>query len=614
MTLPVDQISNELSSLVKRLDFGKLPLAQSEAQLSQLSSQVSQLGTQVGQTTGGFMSLTQELDIPTEVLGDTLSQMQAAAADFSGGQTFGLQEELENIGGVVNRGIVMLAENPPGLQIQNAVSSANAALESLTEGTVGGGFNNINITANTPEAMAKVMSSVGGVPISQARAALGEIVPGVDQLQSNLDGVVNNLQSNLPVINSLTQQVSSFGSNIKETIGDVISAKGFLNDTVEKLSGSIKNDIRGLVADNLNIPDGTLEFAKTLVQNKTFDVATDAINAFSNLTPEEITEALAVIDTSLSRDITKSTIETPSPVSTISPTARPSDPDQPVRNTSVVYGLLNSIDRDVTELVFRTAPIFDAEPRLKASDFSSYHFIIQADGTLTRPAALNEKLNVPGHENFSIGIVVATKNNKLFESQTSTLDRIIRAFLSLVPHGQIVNYTDIISAINGSRSDTTVDFADYAEKHFGYKSIMGIPTRSLSTAQIQSRIKDGSEGVYNEEPVVTEPVETNVYPFIHPDDQGGAASIWTFDFGDRAREHVFEQLRPFNNPTAVDQKIFFRINSDGGKIRVAIAETSNYTSSGFTWFVYTLDELIGDGVPVDEAILSRQNKIRRPVN
>lgn len=489
MALQVDQINTELASFVRRLDFDKLPLAQVEGQFAQLSSQMSQLGTQVGEVTGGFMSLTQELDVPPEVLSETLSSLEAATASFTDGAAYNLQEELGNIKGVVNRGIVMLAENPPGLNIQNAVSSLNSDLEAITGSSIGGGFNNIVVTANTPEAMAKAMSNVAGVPLSQAQSALQSIVPQINSLQNNIGSLLGNLQNNLPAIEGLSEQINSFLGNVNEILNVTSSAKGLLNDVVENLSGSIKSNIRGLLSVNANLPDDILKQALPLVQARSFEEAAALLSTYSDLSIDDLTDQLSQISTNVGGEVVSSTAANNDPTEVISPTQNPQRPNQPITQSSVVYGIISSVDRDVTELVFRTVSFSHPETGLSPGSYSNYHLIVQADGTINRSAALNAQLDVPGHEQYSIGIIVAAKNGRVTAEQTAAIDRIMKAFFAIIPYGQIINYSDIDGVV---RPDLIFDFTDYAVEHFNYSSILSEPTSSLSTEQIQLRIRAAS--------------------------------------------------------------------------------------------------------------------------
>lgn len=486
MALSVDRINTELNSYTRRLNFDQIPQAQLQSQFTQLSSEMSQLGTQVGQVLGGFQSLTQELDVPPEVLNSTLANQRAATANFTDGTAFSLPEELSNVSGVVNRGIVMLAENPPNISIQNNPSSLNSDLQAITESPVGGGFNNLVITANTPEAMAQTMTNVAGVPLTQAQAAVGTIVPQIPALLNNVGTVLGNLQNNLPVINTLSREVNSFFNNVNRALNVTSSARGLLNDVVETLTGSVKNDIRSLLSIESNVPTSVLEEATQFVQAGQHDLAVNILQPYSNFSADELLVRLQQIDTSLSRDVTSTTASSNEPTPGISSTQRPEQPDQPITETGVIYGLISSVDRDITELVFKTVSISAPTNAIQPADYPNWHMLVQTDGTINRSAALSTQLDVTGHEQYSLGIVVAAKNNRITADQTSAIDRIMRAFFSLIPYGQIINFSEINAQV---RSEVIYDFAEHATEHFNYRSVMSDNVISLSTEQIQLRIR-----------------------------------------------------------------------------------------------------------------------------
>lgn len=492
MPISLDRINTELNSLTRRLDFDRLPAAQLTAQFDQLSSQMSQLGTQVGQVAGGFQSLTQELDIPPELLDDALTNLEAASSLFSGGAAFDLQEELQNVRGVVDRGIAMLVENPPNIQIGNAVSALNSELEAITEGAVAGGFNNLIITANTPEAMAQKMTEVAGVALTEAQDALRDILPQVGALQQSITPVLENLQNNLPAIQSLSSQVESFLGTANEFLNLAASPRGLLNDLVENLSGSINNDVLSLLNINANIPSSILDEGVRLLQSGGIEQAATLLQGFTDLNLDDLKDGLEQINVTLSRDVENSTAANTSPTPVISPTQRPTNTNQPITDASVLYGIISSVDRDLTELVFRAVSFSHPERGVDPASYSNYHLIVQADGTINRIAALSNPLDVSGHEQYSLGIIVAARNGRVTPDQTAAIDKIMAAFFSIIPYGQIVNYFEI----NGeSRPQIIFDFVDFATEHFSYQTVMNGTSASLSSDQIQQRISSAARSV-----------------------------------------------------------------------------------------------------------------------
>ena len=128
-------ISLELNGLAQRLNVKGVFDQTISAKTTQLAANSSQLGLEVGKTLGGMMSLTQELDLPTADLANAIS-----GANSGLNSTTAMSAALPTGAGVVNRGVVMLAANPPGMTIQKDVSSSNSDLEALVEDTVTGGL------------------------------------------------------------------------------------------------------------------------------------------------------------------------------------------------------------------------------------------------------------------------------------------------------------------------------------------------------------------------------------------------------------------------------------------------------------------------------------------
>lgn len=180
-----------LGSLTSASNLGSLLSSTFDVQSKLDAAISSKLGTEVNQVLGGFQAITQETD---------------AAADFVSGS-----------------GIAMLVENPPGLDIQKTASSSNSDLEAITESTMGGGFLNISITANTPEAIAKSLSAITNLPATAMSGVLQEISPAIDSITSQIDGVLGQIGKGLSVFGGIANEISSFEQKINSQFSGGLS-------------------------------------------------------------------------------------------------------------------------------------------------------------------------------------------------------------------------------------------------------------------------------------------------------------------------------------------------------------------------------------------------------
>lgn len=209
-----------LGSLTSANNLGSLLNSTFDVQSKLDAAISSKLGTQINQILGGFQSITQEAD---------------AAADFVSGS-----------------GIAMLVENPPGLDILKQASSQNSDLEAITESTMGGGFLNIAITANTPEAIAKSLSSITNLPATAMSGVLKEISPAIDSITSQLDGVLNQIGKGLDAFGGIVNEISSFEQKISSQFPGGLS--GLLGNASSDFQSSLPQLFSNVTEVGSNVP------------------------------------------------------------------------------------------------------------------------------------------------------------------------------------------------------------------------------------------------------------------------------------------------------------------------------------------------------------------------
>ena len=209
-----------LRSLTSADNLGSLLTSTFDVQSKLDAAISSKLGTEINKVIGGFQAITQETD---------------AAADFVSGS-----------------GIAMLVENPPGLDILKQASSVNSDLEAITESTMGGGFLNIAITANTPEAIAKSLSAITNLPATAMSGVLKEICPAIDSITSQIDGVLGQIGKGLSVFDGITSELSSFEQKINSQFSGGLS--GLLGNVSADFQSSLPQLFSNLTEIGSNIP------------------------------------------------------------------------------------------------------------------------------------------------------------------------------------------------------------------------------------------------------------------------------------------------------------------------------------------------------------------------
>lgn len=209
-----------LGSLSSANNLGSLLSSTFDVQSKLDASITSKLGVQINQVLGGFQAITQETDV---------------AADFVSGS-----------------GIAMLTENPPGLSIAKQPSSQNSDLEAITESTMGGGFLNISVTANTPEAIAKSLSAITNLPATAMAPVLQEITPSIDSFTSQINSVLSEITKGTSVFGGIVNEISTFEQKINQQISGGLS--GLLSNASADFQASLPQLFSDVTQINSNIP------------------------------------------------------------------------------------------------------------------------------------------------------------------------------------------------------------------------------------------------------------------------------------------------------------------------------------------------------------------------
>lgn len=468
-----DTLNTELKSLPNRLDFGTITNLASQVTSQFQAVKQSTLSTDVNKVVNGFQSLTQEVD--------------------------------DGFSTTSEKGVAVLTENPPGLNIKKPTSGANADLQAMTGDTVDGGFLDFVVTAPTPEATSKALSQVTGQPIDKISSAVGGLSPQPGQLPSALGDITKNI----PIGNSLLSQVSQFTSGLQRQLGSALS--GNVKNVAESLNSGFNPVLNKIV--NQPLPPNIRDQVTRLVEQGNTSQAANILTQYSALSVTEIEQLLQTVPTTVSEQVTdpRSTARTTTPTKNIQ-YSETADFDN-ISSKEELDGILLGAERDITEVVVHwTATYLDQF--LDANDIDrahkdrgfgriGYHFLILRDGTLQRGRPINEVgAHALRHNSFSIGVAfvgginltaaqgaayggyqkVANDSrfasaNSLTSTQMQTFDWFMESFFTAYPFGQALGHNDID---RNNKLDPGFDVVQYVKSRFNKNVIVDPSGSSLS--------------------------------------------------------------------------------------------------------------------------------------
>jgi len=278
--IDVNALNRELRSVAQRANISGLQTTAQQATRQFEALRNTTLSTEVGKIAGGFQSLTEDLD------------------DIEG---------LDEAQRVANRGVALLVDNAPGLQIVNNAPGLNSSLETLTEGSVGGGQLNFNVTAATPEAMSKALSQVTGQPLETVSRALSGVTnASVSDLTSAINNVVGK---GLTVGNDFLSQVSSFTSSIEQQIGNLTNGfTGQIQNLSEELNGQLSPALNRITNNNIQISESLKPQIARLLETNQISQAAEILSEYSDLPINEIENRLSDIPVTVSEKVARNVV------------------------------------------------------------------------------------------------------------------------------------------------------------------------------------------------------------------------------------------------------------------------------------------------------------------
>lgn len=273
----VDALNRELGGVLQRIDIESLQGKAQEAITQFEALKNSTLATEANRIAAGFQSLTEELD------------------DIEG---------LDEVEKVAQKGIALLRENAGNLKIVNDPSAINSALETLTEGVVGGGQLNFKVTAPTPEAISKALSEVTGEPLENVAKELGAIsksaLPDIEKAVSDVVGKKLNIGQNF------LNQVSTFTAGIEAEIGNLKNGfTGQIKNLSEQLNGQLGPALNKITDGNLQISEKLKPQVAQLLETNEIAKAAELLNRRSPLDLTEIENRLSNIPVTVAEKVAR---------------------------------------------------------------------------------------------------------------------------------------------------------------------------------------------------------------------------------------------------------------------------------------------------------------------
>ena len=305
--ISIQNLNGELANINSKFDLVSV-VNESLNTVSQYASSVeTKLGTQIGQVVGGFQSLTQELDniIPSAANAvSSVAQALIAPVETVGMalSSFGqlsslLNNPLENSAGVTNKGLALLTENPPGMEIRKSTSNQNSALQALTEDdSVDGGFLEFAVTAATPEAIANTLQSITEYPASVISSAVETLAAGIVGATNLISSVIGSVLKGVNTFLGFIDKVTGFVNNAIQTLTQGLT--GIVNNLIEAVVAPFQSVINTVVAAVVIPIELTLNI-KSLIETGFTSQAAELLSPFSDLGVIDIETQLLGIPTNL---------------------------------------------------------------------------------------------------------------------------------------------------------------------------------------------------------------------------------------------------------------------------------------------------------------------------
>jgi N-acetylmuramoyl-L-alanine amidase len=415
------QINSKLASIQGIENYQELLTGVIESQQRLAAAKLSKLGATVNETIMGFTALTQTTDVSS----------------------------------LIDGGIVLLTEDPSGINIKKNAPPSNAAIATLTEEASEGGFLNIDVTAGTPQAVAKALRRVSSASTSAIQTAVRGVAPEIAGVTDKLNGVVTDLQKGIGVVAGLKGSFQQFASKLQSQV------PGELLDALGDLPSKLAADVIPLRAQTVNI-SGSAKLSN-VTADITFVSSQVEAQAIFATTQREITE-LVVGTTQTHKDIK----------------VRPTD----------VTGWHFIITR---EGELQQVLNIDEEGEY-AKNHNKYSVGVAFVGGL----ASNRREPTLTNKDTTASSASITRE------QFNTFDKLLAQFFHLFPYGQVVGVSDIDTMMD----IPGFDVIEYVRQRFGKTTVLDTSKPSLSLQELQARMALAKDKLINPE-IEDEPGEVD---------------------------------------------------------------------------------------------------------
>lgn len=267
MSLPqinLKELNNQLTGLGNRVNFDQISSAASEAINNSRALTTSSLSISAGTVSAGLESLTSEVDdLPEEATG------------------------------VANKGLAIIADNPPGIQLtQELDTSAQSSLETITGVTaeISSAVSDVVFTLPTPEAVSDTFQTVANVTQDEVRTALSDLVPENLTLPAEL--------SESQIYQDFSRTITAVNSSITNFLNQGFGQS--IKDLIEATANPLDTFINSITTDGpLGLPKELKRDVIALIDAGNTLGAATIIAAYSDLSLEDIETQISGVSTNV---------------------------------------------------------------------------------------------------------------------------------------------------------------------------------------------------------------------------------------------------------------------------------------------------------------------------
>jgi hypothetical protein len=540
MAVSVKDINFELSNIVNRIDLSELNSATSAITDAFYAATSTQLGGSISDVKGGFESLVQTVDDPSQPA---------------------------PIGPAISR----ITPNVPGVKadlLPPIPGADQSDLGSIVEGSVTTGLLDEIIVAGTPESVATALNTVLGKTTAEITDCLQQIAP-ID-INVDITGAVDNVLQNV-LGGSLANSVSKLGTALTTAVGG-LNSSNILKNIVENYTGNVTNKILNqvdnpieaivkqvavliledqldLAVDNslimIDLPQDLQDLSiqtgitidKSSVAGLLASLSALEIAGASSVSIQSVINKISSIQTAYTQSskITNNIVRgdpalgTPSADRCVSIGTQSSGPTGAGSSGSGEYdtdfSYIDSLEEMTADLRAITRPVSTTIVHWTANYIDDnhidsqaikdmhvtrgwstigYHYIIRRDGSLQRGRNPNRTgaHAKESHNPYSIGISFVagyncpngTRNpegyvspDSINSAQWATLDMYLKAFYTVFSGGEVWGHQDTDP---WNKIDPMVNMSEYVRNKFGKTNISPQPSRTYTLEELAARTFD----------------------------------------------------------------------------------------------------------------------------